>query len=154
MSTRIFSEEQDAKGSNLVIIHSPKLAMSRPYTFFLRQHADLIDNGHGLPMTSWSDDECGVIWAEQNDNVVGFIVYDHADLKSKGVLSIVLTAVDPELRGRRIYAAMHKWFEELCREMGGSYVKATVSPKNTSRLKSCEQVGLKPLFIQLYKKVN
>lgn len=154
MSNRIFSEEQDAKGSILVIMHSPKLALSRPYSFFLRQNADLIDNGHGMPITSWKDEECGVIWAEQEGKVVGFIVYDHSGLESRAVLSIVLTAVDPEYRGRRIYAAMHKWFEELCREMGGLYVKATVSPKNTSRLKSCEQVGLKPMFIQMYKKVN
>lgn len=152
MANRIFSEEQDAKRIHIGHYALSKTSIESSVFIFLRQNADLIDNGHGMALTSWKDEECGVIWAEQNGNVVGFIVYDHSGLESRGVLSIVLTAVDPEYRGRRIYAAMHKWFEELCREMGGSYVKATVSPKNESRLKSCEQVGLKPMFIQMYKR--
>lgn len=153
MSHRFLGNETDSKGTIIVVKYSPKLAMSPPYTFFIRQYADLVDNGHGLAFTSWQDDECGVIWAEMQDKIVGFIVFDHCEINTKGLLSIVLTAVDPVCRGRRIYSLMHKWFEFICKEMGGSYVKATVSPKNTSRLKSCEEVGLKPLFIQLYKKV-
>lgn len=145
--------EKDKLGDDLIVKLSPTLAFSPAYLLFLKQQVQLLENGHGTNFTTWEDKNCGVIYTESVEKINGFIVYDHSEAESKGMLSIVLTAVDNDARGRGIYSIMHKWFEEIARRKGCSLIRATVSPKNTHRLKTCEAVGLKIGFHLLYKQV-
>jgi GNAT superfamily N-acetyltransferase len=153
MSDKILSFEKDKTGTEVAIKLSKSLSFSPAYLFFLKQQVQLIENGHGFPVTSWNDQECGVLYAEDNGKILGIIVYDFSEIKTYRVLSIVLTAVENDARGRGIYSIMHKWFEEVARREGCLYIKATVSPKNEVRMKTCEAAGMFKGFQLYYKKV-
>lgn len=141
--------EIDRLGNSIEIYKIEKIGMSPIYTFFLRQIADLIDNGHAYPITSW-DDNCAAVYAEQNGKILGHIVYD---IKKTDVLWITLSAVDEEHRGRGIYTILHRYLEIIAKESNHSLISSHIHVKNTARLKSAEQVGMKPVYYYMAKKI-
>jgi GNAT superfamily N-acetyltransferase len=152
MVDEILDEVYDKNGEKVIVKWSKGLAFSPAYLLFLKQQAELIENGHGTNFTTWNDSECGVIYTTNDKGrVSGFIVYDHSEIETKKMLSIVLTAVDHDFRNRGLYSIMHKWFEEITKRMGGNRIRATVSPRNIHRLKTCEAMGMKIGFHHLYK---
>jgi RimJ/RimL family protein N-acetyltransferase len=151
MTTNILGEDTDKQGAKLVIRHSNTLAGSIPYTFFLRQMADLMDSGFALKRTAWDDDNCGIIWAEMENKIVGIIAYDKDKIQTAKVLSIRLTAVNPDFRNRGIHTIMNKHFEALGRSLGCTRIQATVHPDNQVRLASAKKDGLKTFFHIMYK---
>lgn len=142
--------EIDQTGKTIKIYKIDRIGMSPIYTFFLRQLADLIDNGHAFPSTSW-DDDCEAVYAEEDEKVIGHIVYDK---KKKGVLWITLSAVDSEYRGRGIYKILHKYFEKVAKDLGCDFIASHVHVNNKVRLESAEKVGMKPVFKYMAKKIK
>jgi GNAT superfamily N-acetyltransferase len=145
--------EKDKFGNNVLIMHSDSLAMSPFYTFFLRQMANLIDNGFGYPMTSWADEDNAAVYATDEDGkVLGHIVYEH--IENKGMLWITLSAVADDARGRGIYTLMHKYFEQVGKEKGCWAISSHVHKNNKVRLASADKVGMKPIFHYMAKKLT
>lgn len=151
--TNLLSVEKDKLGTDINLRHSETLAMSPIYSFFLRQMADLIDNGLNLPMTSWNDKTCGAVYAEQDGMILGHIVYSKEHIESKGYLWITLSAVEESYRGRGIYGLMHKHLESLAKELGCDAIASHVHVDNVIRINSCEQVGMKPIFYFMAKRI-
>jgi NAD-dependent DNA ligase len=73
MTFKILSEGIDKLGTATVIKHSKHVSFTPAYTFFIREVADLIDNKNSLPYTYWEDKDCAIIWAEQDEKVVGIL---------------------------------------------------------------------------------
>lgn len=134
----------------LVIKHSDKLKLNPAYTFFLRQMADLMDNGHAGKITSWNDDECGIIWGEIQDQVVGIFAYNRQNT-GKGILEILLTAVDKKHRRKGIHTILNQQFEQVASSMNCDITAATISPNNKVRLVTAEKDGYKLMFYKMYK---
>jgi GNAT superfamily N-acetyltransferase len=134
----------------LVIKHSDKLKLNPAYTFFLRQMADLMDNGHAGKITSWDDDECGIIWGEIQDKVVGIFAYNRQNT-GKGILEILLTAVDKNHRRKGIHTILNQQFEQVASSMNCDITAATISPNNKVRLVTAEKDGYKLMFYKMYK---
>ena len=149
MKPKFLASEVDKQGNQIEIYRVEKIGMSPIFTFFLRQIANLIDNGHGFAVTSW-DDDCGAIYAMQGDQILGHIVYDTS---KKGVLWITLSAVEENCRGRGIYTILHNHFEQTAREMGCWLISSHIHTKNQVRLKSAEKVGMKPVYYYMSKKL-
>jgi len=135
--------ETDKLGNEISIMHTDTLGMSPIYTFFLRQNAQLIDDGLAWPVTTWDDFKCGAVYATQGDKILGHIVYD---TEKPGMLWIVLSAVSEDSRGRGIYTLLHKHFEQLAKDMGKSGIMSHVHKNNHARLKSAEKVGMGTVF--------
>lgn len=147
--------ETDKKGSTLIIKHSEQLAFSPAYTVFIREMANLIDIGNGTPYTSWTDKDCGIIWAEINDEVAGIFCYDKSFINHPiAFLAIQLTAVKEEYRERGIHTVLNKYFEQTAVRLGCSSTRATVNVKNSIRLKTAEKDNLNPLFIVMSKRID
>lgn len=144
--------EKDNTGRDIRIFRTTSLAMSPIYTFFLREMADLIDNGHGWPITTWKDDDCEAVYAQLDETIIGHIVYSKEKLDKK-VLWITLSAVDKEHRGKGIYSLLHKHFENIAKEFGCAYIASQVHKNNISRLRSAEKVGMSPAFYYMGKKL-
>ena len=145
--------EKDKDGRNINIVRSTTLAFSPVYTFFLRQSADLMDNGYAYPLTAWKDEECEAVYAEFDGKVIGHIVYSTEKVKDKKMLWIVLSAVDNEHRGKGIYTILHKHFENIAKEFGCSYIGSLVHKNNVTRLQSVQKVGFYPVFNYMMKKI-
>lgn len=144
------STELDKAGKEINIYRVDRIAMSPVYSFFLKQMAELIDNKHAYPLTSW-DDECAAVYAEENGNILGHIVYD---LKKKDILWIVLSAVDKDHRERGIYSILHKYLEQTAKEINYNFIASHIHVNNSVRLASAEKVGMKPVYYYMAKKIE
>jgi GNAT superfamily N-acetyltransferase len=149
MNREFLATEVDKQGNSVEIYRVEKISMSPIYTFFLRHIAELIDNGHAYPVTSW-DDDCSAIYAEKDGEVLGHIVYD---VKKKDVMWITLSAVAKEHRGKGIYTLLHGHLEKTAKDLNFSIISSHIHVKNTARLKSAEQVGMKPVYYYMAKKI-
>jgi GNAT superfamily N-acetyltransferase len=146
---KFLSTELDKNGKAINIYRVDRIAMSPVYSFFLKQMAELIDNKHAYPMTTW-DDNCGAVYAEENGNVLGHIVYD---LQKKDILWITLSAVDKSHRGRGIYTILHNHLEQTAKEINYNVIASHIHVNNTVRLASAEKAGMKPIYYYMAKKV-
>lgn len=144
--------EQLKTGETLVISHSDNLGLNPGYTFFLREMADLMDNGHALKVTVWSDQNCGILYGEINSKVVAILAYDKKEITYQ-LLNILLTAVDKDHRRKGIHTIMNRYFEETTLKLGATRISATVHHANEARLKSAEKDGLRFVYKKLYKKL-
>lgn len=143
--------ETDKLGNEIQIMKTDTLGASPIYSFFLRQMAELIDAGYSLPVQTWDDNKCGAIYATVNNKVIGHIVYEFKP--DQNTLWITLSAVDSSCRGRGIYTILHKHFEAVAREMGCWAIASHVHKDNLIRQASCKQVGMKPIFYFMGKKL-
>lgn len=144
------SQEVIKDGRVMVIKHSSSIAFTPAYPFFLRQVAELIENGHGSAFTSWDDDATGIIWGEIDGKIVAIFAYHTDQLKYK-ILNVSLTSVDKDHRGLGIHTILNRYFEMIAKRLGCTGTAATVHPKNSIRLKSAEKDGLKIAYFKLYK---
>ena len=146
------NKEVDKTGVELEILHVEKIANSPVYTFFIRHMAELIDSGFAMARTSWNDDECGAIYAEENGVIVGAIIYSRAYLH-KNCLWIELSAVRDDCRKRGIYSVLHNYFEMLAKKMNCDSISSKVHKNNLVRLSSAEKVGMNIAFYQMVKMI-
>jgi GNAT superfamily N-acetyltransferase len=153
MEIEQLGQEIDKTGNSLTIKRTKQLAHSPAYSFFIRQMAELMENGHGFAATTWRDDDCGIIWAEDNGKICAIICYHNHFAKNLKILAIMLTSVAREYRQRGIHQILNRYYEQTAKEYGCAYTLATVNPNNTARLRSCEKDGLEIFEHLLFKKL-
>ena len=145
------TKEKDKNGRSVLVKTVAKIGGSEVFSFFLRQMADLIDNGHSNPVTTWEDDHGAVYVTELDGTILGHIVYLHN--KEKQMIWITLSAVKPEARGRGLYTLMHRYIEHIGRKMNCTSIQSTVHVDNTVRLASAEKMGLVPQYHVMYQQL-
>lgn len=154
MNYTILGTEIDKKNTSICIKHSDTLAYTPAYTFFIKEIANLIDNNHGHPHTTWDDDDCEIIWAEINNKVVAILCYSTAYKNYQlPYLAIQLTAVGEEFRHRGIHTILNRYFEQRARDLKCVAIRATVHLNNTVRLESTKKDKLTPLSTIMYKQL-
>jgi GNAT superfamily N-acetyltransferase len=145
------SEEKDKNGLPILVKTVSKIGGSEMYSFFLRQMADLIDNGHSNPTTTWEDDHGAVYVTDMNGVILGHIVYLHS--VEKQMIWITLSAVAPEARGRGLYTLMHRYIEHIGRTLKCTSIQSTVHVNNSVRMASAKKMGMIPQFYVMYQKL-
>lgn len=145
--------ETTKSNETIVVKHSLELAHSPSYTFFLRQMAELMDDGHSTKMTTWVDSECGIIWGEIDAKIVGIFAYNKDQLKFR-VLNILLSAIDVNHRNKGIHTILNRHFENIALDLGCNIIVTTIHPKNKTRLAIAEKVGYQIFYHKLYKKLT
>jgi hypothetical protein len=152
MKFPIAGKDFDNTNTEVSVFYSKTLICSPVYTFFLRQTADLIDNNFSLPVAAINDSE--VFWAEINNQKVGLLCYN-TKFKNSSVpfLSIRLTAVEKEFRGRGIKGILYRYFEKRAIELNCPAVGTVVSVNHELRLKSTKKDNLIPMTTIMYKRL-
>lgn len=140
-------------GETIVIKHSAQLALSPAYTFFLREMANLMDEGFAFNLTSWRDKDCGIVWGEIDNNITGIFAYSKEGIWSD-IMLILLTAVEKGHRKKGIHTILNRYYEKIAKNLGCNFTCATVSHKNKIRLITAEKDGYKFAYHRLYKKIN
>jgi len=148
----LLSTEYDKLGNQIEFFKVEKLSMSPVYTYFLRQMADLIDQGYGYPTTSWEDSKCSAIYAQHNNTIVGVIVY--SPMEKQKMLWVVFGGVSVEYRKTGIYRNLRTLFEEQAKEQGCWGVSSYVHKNNKAALSMSEAMGSKPIFYYMVKKFS
>jgi hypothetical protein len=145
---KIIARELDRNGSQVVVKYTDSLANTPVTPIFLRNLAELIDNGHTNSSMS-GHNNCSAIYVEVDNKVVGHIVFDI--IKSNKSAWIVLSGIDGSYRKRGLYSIMHKHFEKVIIELGCDKIQSHVHVTNTDRLASCNAVGMQPEFYRMIK---
>lgn len=150
---KILAIEKDKFGKEITIKLVNKLFSHAPLcAFFLRHQSKLLENNHSLPTPQLDDTTSGAVYAEEDGNVLGHIVFNH--YPKRGTLWIILSAVDEEHRGRGIYTILHKHFEDIAKSKGCWYISSHIHVDNYIRLKSAEKVGMEPFFYFMFKRLT
>jgi GNAT superfamily N-acetyltransferase len=117
------------------INNNTRMLMSKAYVYFLKTYADLIDQGVEYPRTKWNDIDCGIMWAEENDTPIGFLMYDH---RSPGqqtkTLTVLVAFVSEEHRNKDVYEQMISNLEEYAKQQGYHALSFTVHNNNLDLL--------------------
>jgi len=86
-------------------------------------------------------ERCAVLLAERGSALVGFSV---VRLGAPGTAEGVLSGVEPEYRGRGVYAALHAARSEWCRARGAKSLVASAAAANAAITRCYERAGLTP----------
>jgi ribosomal protein S18 acetylase RimI-like enzyme len=117
-------------------------------SFFYRNLAELIENGHGQSWPNYNAKSMAV-YVEINNVIVGHIMFSYnADHRHT---FITLSAVDQAYRNRGLYKLMHYEFEKKSRQLGACQITSFVHVDNTARLASAKSVDLVPQFYKMIK---
>lgn len=150
---KILGVEKDKFGNDITIKIVDKLLSYSPLcAFFLKQQSKLLENGHSFPTPQLDDSTSGAVFAEENGEILGHIVFNH--LEKRGTLWIILSAVDESQRGRGIYTMLHRYFEQVAKAKSCWYISSHIHIDNHVRLKSAEKVGMKPFFYFMFKRLQ
>lgn len=135
--------KKDKLDNEIIIRHCDTLGFSPVFTFFLRNYADLIDNGLGDPVTLWNDNFCSVLYCvDNNEKILGSIVYEIVEHHKQ--LYIILSSVSEECRGRGIFHILHQFLENIAKERKCSGITSHVHKNNNIRLITAEKEGMYP----------
>jgi hypothetical protein len=143
----VLSFEVDKHGNDLSILHDVNLAGSDAYWFFIKHYAELIESGHATPRCNWIDSECGILYAVADNKIVGSIAYQ----ESEDSLLLLLSSVDKEHRKNGIFTVLNKYFEQLAKDKGKTFIFSTVSVDNTVRLESAKRTNFNPVALIMTK---
>lgn len=148
----LISREQTSNGTWIEIRHTTKVYMSKMYSFYLRQLAELIDRRLAYPMYLPEIDSYSAIYVIQDSTVIGHIVYRSG--KENKISYIALSAVKDTFRGNGLYEIMHKHFEDRSKINGSQYILSWTHKNNISRQRSAAKVGLEIRNIVLGKYIK
>ena len=117
-------------------------------SFFYRNEAELIENGHGI---SWPNfyPTSHAVYVEIENKIVGHIVFNYIEERRQTHIS--LSAVDKEYRKRGLYKIMHLEFEKISKKLGAIQITSFVHVNNTVRLESAKSVDFHPEFYKMVK---
>ena len=119
-------------------------------SFFYKNLAELIDNGHGSPWPNYNFKSMAV-YIEINNIIVGHIMFNYnTDQRNT---HIVLSAVDKNHRGRGLYKLMHYEFEKISKTLGANQITSFVHVDNTVRLATTKSVDFHPKFYKMVKDI-
>ena len=118
---------------------------------FMRNYADLIANGWARPFTPHNNKHKVVYAVDDNDVVMGGIVYSITPETSTGW--IVFSFTEPQFRQQGVYKVLHVELEKRLRLSGVIDLASHVHVDNKVRQISCEKVGMVPEFYRMHKKL-
>ena len=118
----------------------------------LREAATLIDSGNAFP-TIFLKDSQSVIWFEDDEDVVAFIVFENY-IEGRQSCFIHFSWVNPKHRGNGIRSLIQEYLEDICKKNEIYVISTQTFVKNEKIDRSYEKIGLLPLTYMRYKKLK
>ena len=150
MALKFLGTGTDNSGKELKFYHNEELTMSPVYPLFLRGVSELISSNMRETYKSCEDDECGAIYAQYENEIVGHIVYNR---ENKKVLVIAEASVNHEHRGLGIYTLMYTHLEQLAKDMDCWAVSVSIHVDNLKALSLANKLGMTSSFYKMMKKL-
>jgi RimJ/RimL family protein N-acetyltransferase len=141
----------DKRGNKLTVNYSETFGSSPVVSFFMRNYADMIDDGHAHSLITGSN-KSHVVYITHNDRVVASVVYDIQDDVYKTAW-IVFTCVDPEYRDRGLYKILNKHFEQVVTTDGCKKISSLVHVNNEKSFNARKAIGYVPVFYRMEKEL-
>lgn len=153
MTAKFLATETDRLGSNIEIYQSPSLDWSPAFPLFLKTYLELMEKDWVARATMWNKHSCGVVYAKLDHKVVAAVAYDPAHHEFPNSLWIVLWCVDPAYRSRGLIKILHKYSENVGRELGKTSLLATGHIENVDIARGWDSVGYERIHYLVAKKI-
>ena len=138
------------KTNNLVnLIHEENLGSTPVVPVFLKEYANLIDQGFAYKYLV-ATNKSNVIYAEIENKVAGFIIFDFHDDVAK-TCWVIFGSVVEGFRQRGLYKMMHMHLEKIAKDNGSSQVFSFVHVNNHRMLEVSKQLNKHPAFYRVEK---
>lgn len=141
--------EKDKWGENVTIKHVMSIGMTPIVPLFMSEFSKLIDQGHASSNMVGSN-RSRAIYAEINNEVAGFIVYEIQEDVPK-TCWIIFGTVLGHYRRRGLYKIMHTHLEQLVKHQGSTQIVSLVHVNNSSMLELSKQLNKHPVFYRVEK---
>jgi hypothetical protein len=102
----------------------------------------MIDLGFNMPRCNWVDEQCGIIFATINDEIVGSSVYE---TRGEGLL-ILFSGVEKNQRHNGIFNILTSHYENMARRLNLKFVFSSVDVNNFARLEAARKTNFNPAF--------
>ena len=146
MTDTFIAIDNDKQGAPVTIYWAENIGGSIVIPFFLRNYAQLIDDGHS-PCRLFGTNASKAVYAVIDNTVVGAIVYNKQEDIYKTAW-IVLSCVGDNYRRRGIYTILHKHFENVLKTEGTRRLASHVHIDNVVMQASSDAVGRKSVFLR------
>jgi hypothetical protein len=130
--------------SDIEIYHKESFCYSEPFSFVLKNYAELVDKKLVFSITPWNNDSCGVFYAKTAGVIVGVIVYDvnYNERNNQGMLGITFAFVDQLHRKKGIYKLMHHQLECWGKKNNFPTLVTTIHKNNLDFINTIKAQGL------------
>jgi hypothetical protein len=135
------------KGEEVTFYYSTTIGSTKVLPLFLRSLADLIDKGlslNSLPQSNNS--KC--VYAEINNQIVGFIVFTFLDDYTKSTW-INLGTILENNRNQGLYTLLHRHLEQVAKSEGSKQILSFIHMKNADMLQACQSIGKHPDYYRV-----
>lgn len=147
----IIGREKSRNGAD-VAIHLLKIdEISKDLNvFFLRQWADLVENGHASSnyIPSHSSGSTRILYATIDGEIVGHILFEFTTAKDS---FIHFTVVDERFRRHGLYQLMHKFYDKVMRHSKISRSKSMLHADNTAIIEAAKKNGYSVEYYRMVK---
>jgi hypothetical protein len=143
----------DKTGTSIQVYLAQSLSgskMALPY--FLKNYADLIEQGYSNPLLIGSN-KTKSVYAVIDDQIVGAIIFEIQDDVVNKTTWILLSAVSKEFRRRGIFKIMHNYVEGYGKASGSKLIASMIHIDNKDALASSASVGRFPVFYKTEKSI-
>jgi RimJ/RimL family protein N-acetyltransferase len=145
----ISKEITDKAGRQIKIFNSTKMSFSPAFTYMIRLYADIVDKGWTSPEIWWDEKQLGIIYAQDNNKIVGCISYCLDDPNGDDPY-IVVGGTSNDYQSNGIYKAMHTVLEEYVKASGKQIITTKVHVKNKRMRDLSEFLNKSARYIEYY----
>jgi RimJ/RimL family protein N-acetyltransferase len=153
MKFQLIGTNVDKQGNSFDVVYLKNIGGHQIEQMFVDQFTELVEQGLSLPMTH--PDKIGkskAIYAEQNNKILGFIIFGHA--KETNSLWKSLSYVYPENRNKGIFKILHSYLDQIALDIGCVSITSHVHVNNHAQLEIAERLGLKKVYYLVGKYVK
>jgi ribosomal protein S18 acetylase RimI-like enzyme len=143
----ILATETDKLGSTVEIKYAASIGSSPVVAPFMHGYATLIEQGYAYSNLA-GHNKNSAVYAEIDNEVAGFIVYDLQDDPAK-TCWIIFGSVVEKFRRRGIYKMMHKHLENIARKSKSKQIFSLVHKDNVAMLELSKQIGKHPVLYRV-----
>jgi hypothetical protein len=91
----------------------------------------------------------GIVYAKENDRIVGFVIFDNKESLDKMMFDIQLDFYESQ----EVYKKLYEFVENFAKSLGCVYINQSVLIKDVEIINDLESIGFKKEFCLMYKKV-
>lgn len=116
-------------------------------SFFLRQWAELLEQGHADSNYVPSLASCRVLYLTSNDEVIGIRIWTWYN----NTTNIILTSIDKNYRRRGLFEILTKYYDDRVTKGSCLKSKTQIHVDNVNMIKAAEKTGYKLEFVKMVK---
>jgi RimJ/RimL family protein N-acetyltransferase len=138
-------------GKVLQVYQSNSLAFCPATALFLKVSSELYEKKLGNPYFVIGH-SARVIWAQDQTEVVGGIVYEYVKESMAG--NMILGFVSEPYRGKGIFGELQAIFEDEIRKLGGVRIYSQVHSLSNSQIRSMEKSGMDLYYYRMTRWID